>query len=305
MALYAFEGTWKDAEADDPATPELETDRNTNVVRVLQAYKCPNSFYIDGIGTDAGPIGRAVGGAFGVGGRKRVARAMGHLRSRLAAGDAGVDIVGFSRGAAQALAFANRIAKWSRGSRGRPVPIRFLGLFDVVGAFGIPFNLGPLRFQEYNLGYALELPANVEYCFHAMALDERRQTFQLTRVAGAYEVWFRGAHSDVGGGNGNIGLNAIALSWMLRKAAACGLPVQPEAVEAARAKHQPDAAILWPDPDPIKNAFRTVEPEDRVHHTVARPRPSPQCNDVPPGCPEETQAHEGVAIKSSAYDPQG
>ena len=59
-------------------------------------------------------------------------------------------------------------------------------------------------------------PRVIDAVRHAMALDERRQSFSVTRIKGAYEVWFRGAHSDVGGGNGNAGLNAIAAAWMLR-----------------------------------------------------------------------------------------
>ena len=57
------------------------------------------------------------------------------------------------------------------------------------------------------------MPPNVQHCYHAMALDECRAFFQLTRLAGTgvneagrlVEVWFRGVHSDIGGGNGNFG----------------------------------------------------------------------------------------------------
>ena len=44
------------------------------------------------------------------------------------------------------------------------------------------------------------------------------------------EVWFRGVHSDVGGGNGNRGLNWIALNWMYSAAKRCGLPMNDEAI---------------------------------------------------------------------------
>jgi hypothetical protein len=54
----------------------------------------------------------------------------------------------------------------------------------------------------------------VGHAFDALALDDRLETFRSTRVAGAYEVWFRGVHSDVGGGKNNPNLNNIALRWL-------------------------------------------------------------------------------------------
>ena len=119
---------------------------------------------------------------------------------------------GFSRGAATTLDFCHCIQE--RGIRRpgsddvvEPSPkIRFLGVWDVVAAFGLA-NLGN---TELNIGHHLSLPkSNLQYCFHAMALDERRPSFLPTRLEGACEVWFRGVHSDVGGGNANRGLNDI------------------------------------------------------------------------------------------------
>jgi hypothetical protein len=54
-----------------------------------------------------------------------------------------------------------------------------------------------------------------------------------------HEVWFRGVHSDVGGGNGNRGLNWIALNWMYAAAKRCGLPMN----DAAIAKNLADKAL--------------------------------------------------------------
>ena len=80
--------------------------------------------------------------------------------------------------------------------------IRFLGVWDVVAAFGLA-NLGN---TALNIGHHLSVPkSNLQYCFHALALDERRPSFSPTRLHGALEVWFRGVHSDVGGGNDNTG----------------------------------------------------------------------------------------------------
>jgi hypothetical protein len=121
--------------------------------------------------------------------------------------------------------------------------------------------------QETNFGHKLSLPDNVEYCFHAMAMDERRQTFRITRLLNGYEVWFRGVHSDIGGGNGNIGLSYIARRWMLRKATAAGLPIAATAITACDHQINPDAA-LCPPKDLIPNEMRGFLKGDRFHYTV-------------------------------------
>ncbi len=302
MALYAFNGTWNSEKTDVLTTPDNEYHTNTNVLKFRDAYSGANGYYTNGVGTRFGAFGRFFGGAFGVGGHDRINDALDHVRARLAAGDGTIDVVGFSRGAALALAFTNRVYKQVIDPRtGKPPVIRFLGLWDVVGSFGIPINLGPFLFQEYNLGYTLTLPQNVEYCYHAMALDERRQTFRVTRLKGAREVWFRGAHSDVGGGNGNIGLNNIAFCWMLRKAAASGLPVDQVRVLEASTASKPATDVKWPR-DLVKNSKRTIATDDRVHHTVAKGM-HPDCNDPHASCIVETAADELTATRTSTFKP--
>ena len=302
MSLYAFNGTWNSEKTDDLATTALESDANTNVIRFRDAHDSQNGFYRNGVGTRLSWFGKLVGGAFGAGGFTRLEEGIHHLKGRIKAGDRDIDIVGFSRGAALALAFANKITRTRelRDASGKPPRIRFLGLFDVVGSFGIPVNLGPIKFQEYNLGYELSLPANVQYCFHAMALDERRQSFGVTRVKGAYEVWFRGAHSDIGGGNGNAGLNAIAAAWMLRKAYACGLPIRQSGILDAAA-HAKACAPQWASFDPVKNSFRAIADGDRVHHTVAMPSGFNDCNEPGANCLKEDVAAEIVAPHSALF----
>ena len=302
MALYAFNGTWNSEKTDVLTTPDNEYHTNTNVLKFRDAYSGTNGYYTNGVGTRFGAFGRFFGGAFGVGGHDRINDALSHVRARLAAGDAIIDVVGFSRGAALALAFTNRIYKQVIDPRtGKPPVIRFLGLWDVVGSFGIPINLGPFLFQEYNLGYTLTLPQNVEHCYHAMALDERRQTFRVTRLKGAREVWFRGAHSDVGGGNGNLGLNNIGFCWMLRKAAASGLPIDQVRVLEASTASKPATDVQWPR-DLVKNSKRTIATDDRVHYTVAKGM-HPDCNDPHATCIAETAADELTATRTSTFKP--
>lgn len=288
MALYAFDGTWnKERDAG-------EYGKNTNVVRFKDLYTGPKFFY-KGVGTKHGKLGKLFGGAFGVGGRERVEDAMANLASQLAAGDDAVDVIGFSRGAALAVHFANVVSggvKVTRQGRVETVKpaIRFLGLWDVVASFGIPIDIG-IRFSRMNLGYKLSLPSNVERCFHALALDERRQAFRPTRMPSAYEAWFRGVHSDVGGGNENRALNDIALRWMLRKALALKLPLAPDCIDSACTGAKPSAAI-GDNLDPIANRPRSIGAQDRIHYTVT---PRAAHVNPPESCLRETEATELLA----------
>jgi uncharacterized protein (DUF2235 family) len=297
MALYAFDGTWNSATLSD----DTETETETNVPGFYEAYDDERKWYVPGPGTRFGKIGRALGGTTGMGARTRVKEAYRQLCDNWAQGDTTIDIVGFSRGAALALDFANKID--DDGIR-RPgtkevvredPPIRFLGLWDVVGSFGMPMNVGGLRFQEMNFGHTLSLPGSVEYCFHAMAMDERRQTFRITRVLDAYETWFRGVHSDIGGGNGNTGLSSIALRWMLRKARAAGLPIKEAAITSHDAKIAPNQAPKWPR-DLIPNEFRGFLKGDRFHYTVDT-QPRSDRNNPPGEVVRESERDEGQAAR--------
>src|SRR6188768_4051596 len=116
-----------------------EYDRNTNVVRFKDLYGGPKYFY-RGVGTKHGILGKFAGGAFCVGGHERIE-------------DAKRDV--------------------------EKPPVRFLGVWDVVAAFGIPINLG-FNFNRINLGYKLGLSKGVKFCYHALALDEARQAFRPT-----------------------------------------------------------------------------------------------------------------------------
>ena len=230
MALYAFDGTGNEDRDGD--------DRDTNVLDFFRGYqdlqrnddptKPLGSLYLKGIGTRAKTlVGEGAAEAFGFGGHRRVRQMIDRLENNLENGDNIVDVIGFSRGAALAVSFANEVA------RKLPfVKIRFMGVHDVVGQFGVPGRF-------VNAGHDLHFPSNVERCYHAMALDERRLLFPLTRLGHdrdatgrLREVWFRGVHSDVGGGNGNGGLNWIALNWLYQNAVREGLPIDAASIAA-------------------------------------------------------------------------
>ena len=291
MALYAFDGTWNSVkEQEDPKY------QNTNVVRFYNAYhkhSKTDDYYLAGVGTRLGAAGKVFGGVFGLGELPRLNEAYDHLCNVWASGDHTIDVIGFSRGAATTLDFCHRVQE--DGIR-RPGTndvieanprIRFLGVWDIVASFGLA-NLGN---QVLNIGHHLSMPkSNLQYCFHAMALDERRPSFLPTRLHGACEVWFRGVHSDVGGGNMNKGLNDITLKWMMSKAKAAGLPITDADIAALQpnpaAEPRLDTKLIVP--------VRLVSGLDRRHYSVSS---LAGCTNPPDSCPVETQADEQNAIE--------
>ncbi len=267
MALYAFDGTWN----EDEETPS----KDSNVVRFRDAY-VGRTNYVEGVGTRFRFLRRVIGGIFGAGGRTRTYEMYQALAENWKAGDHDIDIVGFSRGAALAVNFANVInEKGVRTADGATtIPnVRFLGVWDVVGSFGIPIDVGELHFQELNVGWNLKVPGNAASCAHAIALDERRQTFAITRLCedgapdSVEELWFRGVHSDIGGGNENVGRSNIALSWMFERASAAGVGIRPNSIKKARLASDPDAPISE-NLDPKKDPRRVVEDGDDYHPTA-------------------------------------
>jgi type VI secretion system (T6SS) phospholipase Tle1-like effector len=297
MALYAFDGTWNTKKEN-----EDKTHFNTNVVKLHASYEKASGkkqYYVEGVGTRWDVLGAALGGVFGLGERPRLDEAYAQLCATWTApggGDQIIDIIGFSRGSATALDFCHRIQDDGiKDPRSNAVveaspKIRFLGLWDVVASFGLA-NLGN---AALNFGHTLEIPRkNIDYCFHAMALDERRPSFLPIRLRGACEVWFRGVHSDIGGGNGNTGLSDITLKWMMSKAKAAGVPIAdadiPTWTAPVTATPKPDVKL----PIPV----RTVAPVDRKHYSVA---PLDGWTDPPATCPPESAVDETTATKAGA-----
>jgi hypothetical protein len=116
-----------------------------------------------------------------------------------------------------------------------PVPVRFLGVWDTVGALGIPDYLGVLNLAfdlRDNNFHNTSFARNVQTARHALAMDEMRESFQPTLwtdiPAGAdvQQIWFPGVHSDVGGGYQQSGLSDGALQWMLEEAKKAGLELR-------------------------------------------------------------------------------
>lgn len=120
--------------------------------------------------------------------------------------------------------------------------IRFLGVWDTVGALGVPSSglvgaLGePYQFHDTT-------PSRlVRTARHALALDERRDEFVPTFWTGEAppgsdirQCWFAGVHADVGGGYPQRGLADIPLHWMAGEAMAAGLQLDLACLPAAAA----------------------------------------------------------------------
>jgi uncharacterized protein (DUF2235 family) len=100
--------------------------------------------------------------------------------------------------------------------------IAAVGVWDTVGAMGVPDYVGKGRRVDAFKFANLKLSPKVAHGFHAVALDERRNDFAPTLwdlTANVTQVLFPGAHCDVGGGypmtNDESGLSDGALKWMI------------------------------------------------------------------------------------------
>lgn len=217
-------------------------------------------FYDKGVGAGRG-LNRLFGGAFGAGLFKNIEDAYSFIVHNYAEGDA-VYFFGFSRGAYTVRSTVGLIrkcgllkkihadrfsaaynlyrrrdltpdtpeAKTFREDYAREIRIQFLGVWETVGALGIPFGfLGRLTRRRYQF-HDVRLSRIVDYAYHAVAIDEQRRPFAPTLWevpdSGSQhveQVWFAGVHNNVGGGYRDHRLSDVAFVWLQEKAAACGL----------------------------------------------------------------------------------
>ncbi len=233
-------------------------------------------FYDPGVGTD-NLLDKISGGAFGIGLSKNVQDAYRFLVHNYADSDE-IYLFGFSRGAYTVRSTAGLIRKCGlihKEHAGRlreafklyrkrdadpdtqeaidfrqnysryPLGIKFIGVWDTVGALGIPLDpfrfLSKSRFEFHDVA----LSRGVDYAYQAVAVDERRGPFkptlweqhpQATNQV-LEQVWFAGVHMDVGGGYHNSGLSDVAIVWMIDKARETGLAFD----EAYVSSLKPDA----------------------------------------------------------------
>lgn len=117
------------------------------------------------------------------------------------------------------------------------IDLRYVGVWDSVGALGIPRHLfisdliGSAKKYEF---HDMVLSSVVRAARHAVAVDEGRESFEpalwsnLDELNGDsgrnyQQLWFPGDHGSVGGGGDITGLSMSALLWVLEGAAEQGL----------------------------------------------------------------------------------
>jgi uncharacterized protein (DUF2235 family) len=275
--VVLFDGTWnKPADENLAAAEQIET----NVCRFRTSVRdsAPDGakqlvWYDEGVGTQW--YDRYIGGAIGTGLELNIIQGYEFLAKQYVPGDE-VYVLGFSRGAYTArslvgmvrncglvdpkhLAFKIGIAygiyrtrddgpdsftaRTFRASFSREVKIKFVGVWDTVGALGIPLHILKIANAKFYEFHDTKLSDIVENAYHAIAIDEQRLDYDVCRwnpekkPAQAMEQrWFIGAHCDVGGGYSDRRLSDLTLRWMQDKAAALGLALTPIAITAENYK---------------------------------------------------------------------
>lgn len=248
LALF-LDGTWN------------EPEDNTNVWRLhtLLAETGDDGarqvgYYDTGVGTRW--YDKIRGGALGTGLTAKVRVAYEWLVRNYDDGDE-LFVFGFSRGAFTARSLCAVIAHCglllpgastsvgevfehyearnrSTMPEARRIPVDFIGVFDTVGALGIP-GISAKRHRFHNPHPSVSFKA----MYQAVAIDENRREYSATLwtrwALGDHEPdalkpdqvleqrWFIGDHRNVGGGQRHDDLPTIPLAWMQQRASAHGL----------------------------------------------------------------------------------
>jgi len=256
--VLLFDGTWN----------TLRTA--TNVIRMRDCIRSQGRddpqqpcFYDEGVGTKW--HNRLSGGAFGRGLSENIQEGYAWLSRRHVPGDA-IFVFGFSRGAYTARSLVGLIRKCGllnsvteetvraayelyrekdihpddpkavefRASHSRETRVRYIGVWDTVGALGIPISQIPFS-RDFYQWHDTELSKIVDYAIQAVAVDEHRKDFGVTlwsklkpENVKVEQRWFAGAHSDVGGGEGGP-LPNLALRWLQDTAEQAGLALTEKA----------------------------------------------------------------------------
>lgn len=143
--------------------------------------------------------------------------------------------------------------------RGTDLSIHMIGVWDTVAMHGVPRSVQWLHPSLDTTFHDTRVPDYVANVRHALALHEVREPFEPLLFADrchAYQsllqVWFPGAHSDVGGSYPahERTLSSLALHWMACEASQLGLLVD---LEPMRELHLFD---LWPIHHEARDKFR-------------------------------------------------
>jgi uncharacterized protein (DUF2235 family) len=118
--------------------------------------------------------------------------------------------------------------------------IQMVGVWDTVGSLGIPAIFGGVDEKTYGF-LDTDLHPDIRNAYQCLAVDEKRAQFPATLWTSVpapgqtlEQVWFSGCHGDVGGGTAQAGgvdagtrLCDITMGWMMAKAQALGLTMDP------------------------------------------------------------------------------
>lgn len=295
------DGTWNspDETTDGVPCPTNVVRMAEAVKRVDGSGVVQNVYYDPGVGASGSRLRRYFEGATGTGLSKNVREAYRYLSRQYAPGD-DLYFFGFSRGAFTARSLAGLIRNSGllcpefldkadaayalyrsrrKGSHPREreatlfrkthafedvTPIKFIGVWDTVGALGNPAWLkSPL--SRRNSFHDVGLSSKIGNAFQALAVDEKRRHFKASLWAQdrpapkgqiLEQVWFAGVHSDVGGGYPDTGLSDAAFLWMIDKAKGCDLEFGPF-------DPQPNPVSTAPGHESWKSLYKIIPPHHR------------------------------------------
>jgi hypothetical protein len=167
------------------------------------------------------------------------------------------------------------------------VRIACLGVFDTVGALGVPGEVFEAWNRHRYAFHDTKLSSIVDHALHALAVDEKRGPFGPSlwaypdhkNYASVEQVWFPGVHSNIGGGYEDRRLSDLALRWMLDRIDAKGLGLKryrdgPEIVGSPGGTLYESRTALY--------AYSHIKPRIRVINQSIL-NPSPAC--ASPGSP--------------------
>ena len=227
--IFCFDGTSNepaDAAQDQTRSGGLEDNSISNVLKLHllfggdlkdgNAQRLPQqSLYYSGVGTYGSKLKRIFNAGLALTDVGRIIDdGLADMEKHYQKGDR-IFVFGFSRGAAIARRFCSIVSKTTGHKQKK---ITFLGVFDTVASIGMP-DLSTddppesdVIFEDHHIA------PNIKQALHLLSLDDKRKAFQPTLMnaeARVTEVWFSGAHSDVGGSYRRDGLSDNALRFML------------------------------------------------------------------------------------------
>lgn len=305
--IVCMDGTW-----NKPTQYDRGKRKPTNVVKIARGIEpvCPNGvhqvvYYSEGVGTQWG-LDRILGGGFGMGLSQNIIKAYRFIVHNYQQGDE-IYLFGFSRGAYTVRSLAGLLNKVGllpknhafympeayRLYRNGPseaqlvsfqkqhhcidVKIKFVGVWDTVGALGIPVGFG--KFNRRYQFHDVSLTRNIEHAYQALAIDERRGIFnpaiwQLPKdsTQTLQQQWFIGSHSNVGGGYSQDGLANISLHWIKDMATQYGLHFNEPFLSYYKAYHLDEyrnsMTWLYKLTDSIREINRKPWTNESLHHSV-------------------------------------